>query len=486
MLTLALLTLAACGRPVTPSDVKLAGVGNDPAEIGPAPEFSGGLIEYDYFEYRGAGLSLASLGLLSYGEVGPNFFTGFEPPYAMIYGLGFVFDEAVPAPDVHHGNVPIPPDVEDTCWTNLQPRSALMASTVELGSQIALTNADDSVYFGVGRFPEIYPPDPRDVFVYYFEIQSAQNLPLEHYAPSDDGGYELATLRPANWAFGEEMTLTYPGGLPPVEAPISGIPQPSTVVPDQKITLPSEHTGVSMSWSGPTWDAFGEQTASEGEWNTCLSFIGNATESEQDCSVPAAVPDAAFNGQLYTGPWDTEDGVTFQWEPGDNDGETLSLSVVFLAPIDADNDSFKVGVVNYELDDGTEGSRDVFACDLRRDIDYAFDESLIDDFTGELPTSLAGDPTSNVAEVSCLLADDGSFTLTNAHLARAREYAVEIGSPGAVFYLVRSTEIQAQMPDLRDGEGFRRQVGTVTVRSNNVALGRFWVDDPSDLGGSFQ
>ena len=81
--------LAGCGLPATPSDVKMAGVGLDPDEIGALPDMHGGLIEYNLFDFAGSQLPLGLLGLVSYDQVGAD--VGFSPPYKMVVGQGYTW-----------------------------------------------------------------------------------------------------------------------------------------------------------------------------------------------------------------------------------------------------------------------------------------------------------------------------------------------------------------------------------------------------------
>ena len=45
------MTLLACGRNVTQSDYKFAGVGLNPEEIAPTPKMYGGMVSYDFIEF---------------------------------------------------------------------------------------------------------------------------------------------------------------------------------------------------------------------------------------------------------------------------------------------------------------------------------------------------------------------------------------------------------------------------------------------------
>jgi hypothetical protein len=490
-MSIALLTLLSCGREITETDVKMVGVGYHPDEIGAEPELYGGYVEYDYVNFAGGGLSLGGLGLVVYDEVGIGL-NGFVPPYAAVYGIAFIFDEQVPAPDAHHGNIGVGPNVDDrdACWTNFEPFSYLMASTVELGDNLALGNEDGSVVFEMGRNPEIYPPDPQDVFVYYIEVQSHHSTPFE--IPVAEGGTQI--LRPSNWQHGAEMTLSYPGGIPPREAPVSSIPRPSTSIDAQTFNLPNATTGLGLSWNGPSYLTDGT-VAVEGEIGTCVRYLGEATPGfdTTSCADEYVVPmdQEEYPGQIYTGPWDTSDGsVTFNWDAGENPDEVVTLNIRFLGPVDRTADTFvsaqvpvDESIITDEWDLGGEipqGYRNALACDDPDDVEWRFDPTY-ETSDGGLVTSLQGDPSNNLAEVSCRLMDDGEFTLTNEHLARGLEYATAKGAEGAVFYFSRSTDLNADVPAVKDQANYKRDIGQVKVRAHTVDMGRFWVSETASF-----
>lgn len=505
--SLALLAaLVACGRNITESDIKLAGVGLNPDEIGPEPELYGGYVEYDWVNFAGGGLALATLGLSAYDEVGPNL-VGFVPPYAAIYGLAFIFDQKVPAPDAHHGTIGVPPAAEDACWTNFEPFSFLMASTVEVGDSFVFRDTNADTYFALGRYPEIYPPDPQDVFVYYIGVESWLQQAQTHYAPDGSGGLTEQVLRPVNFRHGAEVGFHFAGGVPPVEAPVSAIPRPSDSMGEQLFNLPTRAEALRLSWNGPNFDGNGVEVG-EGAWTTCVSYLGQPIEagtlSDEEiiarCQAPASTPTVEdFRGQIYTGPWDTTAsdslpaGVTFNWVPGSAEGETVALNVRFLGPVDRTADAFQEGKIPVEapgdvrdawqsdkgrdLVDGDlpQGYRDPLACDDPADVQWIFNPAL-ERADGESVLSMRGDPSFNLVEVSCRLADDGDFTLTPEHLATALEYANRKGAEGALFYFSRSTELDATVPAVRDQAGFKQDITPIKIRSHSVEIGRFWID----------
>lgn len=510
------LVIVSCGRPVSEADVKMAGVGLNPDEIGPSPDYYGGYVELDWFNFAGGGLTLAAMGLASYDEVGPDLI-GFKPPYAAVYGLAFIFDEQVPAPDVHHGSIGVPPTVEDACWTNYEPFSFLMASTVELGDAMTFTavgaEEGEEMEFELGRYPEIYPPNPQDVFVYYNQVASWLQSPMTHYVPDGAGAMVEEVLRTPNFRHGAQVEFFFPGGVPPVEAPVSSIPRSSASVSQtETLSLPSRASSLSLSWNGPTYSTRGGVVAESGDFATCVHYLGEAVDFDgdalPDCTQSIEPPNNDdWGGQIYTGPWDASDGaVTFHWTPGVSEegcgsdinaapcsGETVTLNVRFLGPVDRSEASFQVGRIplnapadveasfasdvarGYADGELPQGYRPTLACDDPEEVEWIFDPTL-ERADGETTLALQGDPSYNLVEVSCRLADDGEFTLTTEHLANALEYAGRKDAGGAMFFFGRSTELDAVVPDVRDQEGFRRSIEPIKIRANSVEVGRFWFD----------
>ena len=121
-----------------------------------------------------------------------------------------------------------------------------------------------------------------------------------------------------------------------------------------------------------------------------------------------------------------------------------------------------------------QGTRAPLPCDDPDEIQWVFDPSLVD-ANGDTNVELQGDPSVNLAEVTCRLTDDGEFTLTQEHLAGALDYAARKGSEGALFYFSRSTGVDVNVPPVRDQAGRKVETSPVLVRSNSVEIGRFWV-----------
>ena len=112
-------------------------------------------------------------------------------------------------------------------------------------------------------------------------------------------------------------------------------------------------------------------------------------------------------------------------------------------------------------------------CEEVEDTSFIFDE---DRYTegGQLLSTLQGDPSSKMAEVTCRLANDGTFTLTEEMLEDALAYGQMRGIGGVVFYLSRETEAEATMPAAKDLYDQRHDITPVRLTARSVRIGRFW------------
>jgi hypothetical protein len=210
-----------------------------------------------------------------------------------------------------------------------------------------------------------------------------------------------------------------------------------------------------------------------------------------------------INGQLYTGPWETENGVTFNWVPGSTEiGDVVSISVRFLGPVDED-DEYKqlpaahvppsdcdddycvteawkeaqsLGYIDEGDDDIPDGIREAQSCEEEgEDFEWEFDKSLLGT-DGNYQLSLQGEPTHTLAELTCNVPDNGEFTLTMDMLEEAMDYAERHDAGGAIFYISRSTTMDLQTPPVRDRYDQLREVSDIRLISSSVELGRFWWD----------
>jgi hypothetical protein len=280
-----------------------------------------------------------------------------------------------------------------------------------------------------------------------------------------------------------------------------------------------------LSWTGPEYDGQGQRTGETEPRSTCVQYTAHADAplTPDDCLTYAPFPtegelvdpDDPFNddvrepsvpGQIYTGPWDAEDGsVTFSWKanPDQLAVEDVTISVRFLAPVDEDDENKLERVVYVSptsdveddwadlaelgsipasaVGDVPEGRRDAFACEDEDDgAAWVFDDSLRT-ADGDYIASLRGEPTHTLAELTCKVSettpdDSGnvSFTVTRDMLENALDYAQQNNSMGAVFTFARTTDLDLDTPNVRDRYGNKRPISDVKVTSNAVVLGRFW------------
>lgn len=499
--------LAACGLPTTDSDIKFAGVGVNPEEIGAAPAPGGGLIEYAWVEFAGGQLSLAALGLLSFDEAGPGM-VGFKPPYAIVNGTGFIFDTDMPSPDAMFGSFASPPAVKGTCHTVYEPQSYL-SNVSDVGNAISIENEDGSAGFNINRRPYVMPPIIQDVFPYYSELASWRATPWTHKVPTGQGNtlsdMEEAVLARPNFPFGETLNISFPGGLPPFEATYNSIPVPLAAAGgDTTLQLPEQPQGFMFEWSGPRFDAATRSwsESSDGQ-RACVRFAqGDAPASPADCTtLPEPPADGSLVGQIYTAPWETADGsLTLKWEPDTDTSDTISISIRFLGQVDETESYFVEDAVFVEADSDLEGDwndlvddglipqdtevplgfRQSLACDPEEDVQWVFSPTYregADGSLGYIPT-LQGDPLHNLVEVTCTLDPAaGEFTITPEMYASAMDFARQYEAGGAMFYVARTQSRDLTVPPVRDYVGQRRDVAPVKVVSKAVQVGRFWYDE---------
>ncbi|MDP2315573.1 MAG: hypothetical protein Q8P41_21925 [Pseudomonadota bacterium] len=499
---LALLPALSCAPAYEDIPVKLVGVGYNPDEIGPSPTPYGGVVEYSWVNFAGGGLSLALMGLGSFDEVGPQM-VGYSPPFAAVYGFSYVFDTKLSAADSLGGVTSVPPEVDNTCYTTFQAAGPIGSfKTVDVGSWMEFATEDGEGGLRLERLPGDYPDDEQDLFIYYSTIDYWAAEAIYGLVPKEGSDrpdrMQETLVRGRNFPFGENVEFRFPGALARQEAPIGSLPLPSASVGNASFALPNRPGGIQLEWVGTRYDALGHVVA-DGEQSTCLSYAapGTAPVDAEGCA-DADTPEATeFTGQIYTGPWDTEEGkVTFRWTPGDgsNPDEYVSLAVRFLGPVDEDDRSFgervmkvtpdddaqaawRAAVRSGSIPDGTEqpeGRRAPTACE--DDAEWVFDDTYMT-AEGTLTPALRGDPMNNIAEVTCRLPDSaGEFVLTNEILEEALTYARSHGAEGAVFYLARSTEIEAKVPPAKDQYRQKLDISPIKLTSRAIDIGRFWLE----------
>lgn len=507
MLLLSILAMG-CGRDATTADYKLAGVGLNPEEIAPAPEMYGGFASYDYIEFAGGALPLGLVGLVSFSGAGPALGT-FEPPYGMVFGSGFIFESSAPSPDALFGSFASAPTGIGNCHTVYEPRSYL--NGIADGGTSLSFRTEEGDGFDIGRRPLAYPTNAAKVFPYYSGLSTYKDGPRVWRNPSQKDQTDLASwnqeaVGTGNYPFGQEVGFSFKGAIPPESATFGSVPQPyNSAANGMMHKMPTRTQGLMVSWNGPRFSGDGVMMAEEGEHSVCMQY--STTESENgapvqpiDCAEVIAVDnpkEGQFDrGQMYTGPWDTANGVTIKWMPNENAvEETVSISVRFLGTIDETDDSFveekvlvaKNGDVQGAWDaairsgsipEGAEcpetGSRPALPCD--EDITYEFDQTLKRG-DGYIP-SMQGNPLKNLVETTCTVQDAvGEFVITPDILEQALTYAKQHNAKGAIFYFNRTTKTAFEIPPVRDAFGTLKEPGEFLVVSNSVQLGRFWVQD---------
>ena len=491
--------LVACGRNVTETDFKLAGVGLNPDEIGPTPKMYGGMVSYDFIEFSGGALPLAIVGLSAYDGIGPSMST-FKPPYGMVTGTSFFFESDMPVPDVLFGSVAVPPENIGSCQTVYEPRSYL-SGIADVGSAISLRTTEGAG-MELGRRPLFYPPDQSGVFPYYMELavyKGSDRMWRDPATLDTLENWEMSVTDKTNYPFGQAVSVKFPGAVTDESATFGSIPVPfSSTSAGSSHQLPIRSQGVMLTWNGPVYSTDGLLIDSNSaQRNSCLQFQAHDDEptSVADCLELAELPDPIGDyypkGQMYTAPWDTEDGkVTIQWIPQTiNPNEVVSISVRFLGEVDETKDSFVNTVVkvprspnaetawNRAISSGSiadteanatcpeEGTRPAMPCDS--DVSYVFDDMLRkgDGYV----SSLQGDPSKALVEVTCRVDDaQGNFEINTDILANAMSYAKQHNAKGAVFYINRTTTTELDIPSVRDRVGNLRETGPLLVTSNVV------------------
>lgn len=497
--TIAVLLLAGCGRDTTDAEVKLVGVGYDPEEIGPSPTPYGGTVEYNHVDFAGAGLPLGLLGLLAYDTAGPEYI-GFAPPYDAVSAFSYLFDRKLRISSFS-STAPNGPTAPDTCHLVVEPSGPIGSfTTVDAGDYMEFMT-EDGRGIRLTRNPTDYPPDPQGMFIYYFGVESYLPENITHPVPDPaDPANPLAmtdgVFRQANYPFGEEVTWRFPGGFSRFDEPVGSIPRPSSSVEPPTVTLPAEIGGVLLEWQGPRYDEQGNVITEGTDQHQCFEFYGErdtAPATASDCDSLAEWPRDpstydSFPGQMYTAPWDTEDGkLTVKWTPGQND-DTVNFTVRFLSTIDYDDEYLVRPVVEY----GDGEKRPASVCE-QDEAEWEFnwqsygevDEQgnpLMDGDQFKASAGLQGDPSSRMAEVVCTLADDGEYTFSADDFQAALDYvdSRERGAGGVIFMFSRSQLAEATVPAAKDQYDQRHEISPVAIQAATSRIGRFWWDTSAD------
>ncbi len=402
----------------------------------------------------------------------------------------------------------------------------------DVGTEI--TFQGDGFEYAIGRRPGMYPEANQErLFPYYSGIAALRESAFTGPLPAADGENfsvdQRQVIRPANWKHGAEVEIIFPGGIPPQDSSVSSVPMPLKAEGADTIhALPGAPDGVMLSWNGPLYDAEGEVTG-EGEIRRCLTFADTdyTPDSPEDC-LKANLPDpsegtavsdvtdrdgnlllTALKGQMYTGPWSSDTGVTFTWPESAEFGpnETVVIGVRLLGEVDLDSEYKQIARIPVTPTSNTQKRWNMYRDspiygyihpDAEMPFDTVYREPLAceseanGDFEWEPdPTlyreegnpdsgyivSLQGEPTHTVAETICNApTDTNSFTITAEDLRYALDYGELHGAAGAVFYFARTTTKNLDTPPVRDRYGNRKDISDVRVLTSSVKVGRFWWD----------
>lgn len=234
--------LAGCMRDTGDAGVKPIGVGYDPGDLFIGPEERGGIIDLVLAQMRGTHMDLGVTGF--FGSTGA-FTDPSSDPFDSVLGFSYFFSPAINGADEYPLVSPKGPDVPESCFVQIAPGGPLGSfDTVDVGEELFFTNgADDPnqrMRFTMPRTPQDYPTNTTDVFVYYIGTGVAR--PVTETAPG-------------NWAFGQDLSMHFDGGVPPDGAPIPSIPMASDAADDRVgkepgdpiVFSPSELAGVRVS-----------------------------------------------------------------------------------------------------------------------------------------------------------------------------------------------------------------------------------------------
>jgi hypothetical protein len=498
----------ACARDTADAGVKTIGVGFDPGELFPGPEPRGGILDGTLLQFKGTNLDLGVTGLFfSTGA----FTDPLNDPFDAIASYGYLFAPALTTADEYQLVSPKGPDIPETCFVQVDARGPLGSfRTVDVGQSISLvTDPGDfelRSILDMRREPQDYPANTSDVFIVYSAV-----APLFF-------GHEVV---PDNWAFGENVTLHFDGGLPPEGAPVASIPLPSDAADarvdkeegDPTIWSPDDLTGVAVSnnldgsesvvmrydpvgLSLPdprgndgvlhvTWDALPEtpgddETDVRPEGATVVTISikllgrspGQRTEDGNYCDAAAVTA-----GEVHDADWlATHDASKGNWCDAGYEPAT-----------DVGNDEFGLDALGADschdgLDSDGDGTCDEGGCldvdgvtwlvpdpDCRRhnyQTAVCGDDDLCRDVGGDR------DPDGHAGDLVCTALDDGDFTVDAAQIQALLDRVPEDEVGGAVLVVSRTAEKLITVPMVRDQVGNQEDINPVRLRLSQVQFGR--------------
>lgn len=514
----AALLAAGCARETGEAGVKPIGVGFDPGDIFGAPEQRGGVIDVTQARIKGHELDLGITGFFGSGGA---FVDPESDPFDTALGFAYLFSPAITAADETSLISPKGPDVPGACFAQINNRGPLGSfRTVDVGEQMALINSVDPeaedppapMNFTLFRDPQDYPLDTTNVFLLY---SGFDNLRIGQSAFTD------------NWAYGQDLSLHFAGGLPPGGAPVASVPL-SSDQEDPRVGKPAGHPVV---WSA---DELGDVFISNQEDGADAQLMRYAPTS-------GGLPSPQLNDGVIHLTWeppvnrpdDSVVTVSLKLMQDAADGEPLDsqqscIPAVAREPLSGQRDLAWSIAYNDDkkrwCDDGFEPDAaigndeggDFFDQDgIASEVDTCHDNidqdgngfcdegGCFDDDGNWLPpdptcsrhtyqTSVCGadgqcrptggDRTGDgtLGELICTAEDTGAFTVPKDEIDAFLAQIDPTLAVGAVVVVSRTSETLVTLPAVRDPVGNIDDINPVRVRTAQVHYGRLAWTQPTE------
>jgi hypothetical protein len=495
-----------CARDTADAGVKPIGVGFDPGDLFPGPEARGGLVDVGLYNTRGTNIDFGVTGF--FGSSGA-FMDVDDDPWDALLGWGWFFSPALTAADEYAALSPKGPDLEDACFVQRDTNGPLGSfDTVDVGDEMVFTNGHEDpalrTEFVTPRNPQDYPVNTSSVFIYY-----VGTAPLR----LDD------ELLADNWTFGEDIQMTFTGALPPENAPVPSIPQPSDVEDDRvgkeaghpTVFSPDELTGVRTSNRidedgqvpvrfAPTGGALPDPRGNDG----VLHVTWDAPTTEDSDAVvtiailllspdePYLVSDPFGNPEFCVPaePLDTEafGGRTDAWFIEYANRKQVWCDEGFEPDMELGNDEFGLDSLgedtcHNEIDDNEDGFCDEGGCVAEDGVTWFLPDPNCARHT--LTTATCGtdghcrevggdrDPDGHLAQLLCTATDDGDFVVPADMVDSLLETFDAAEIAGAVLKVARTSETLIDVPMVRDQVGNQQNINPVRLRASQVHFGRF-------------
>ncbi|MEC7987389.1 MAG: hypothetical protein VX278_19630 [Myxococcota bacterium] len=248
--------IIGCGRPSSSYDVKVYGQGTSLDEIHSAPQTMGGVIEYARFRIWGSYIGHGFTGL--YGD------TPYVPGTSFTLGSGVFAYPPHPSFDRVSPLITTGPAEMDSCFRALGTRGEpFSVEYVDVGDRITLTNEEVSVR--LNRDPSLYPKPAGETW--YIGYGAALQPALTSYPHGAD-------TWPAQAA---DLTLHFPGTLPPKDTMVGAIPYPVT----DSLPIPHPLTNVQINGSSLSQSA----TSFTGPWSESLNLTWDPAPNASPLTV---------------------------------------------------------------------------------------------------------------------------------------------------------------------------------------------------------